>query len=255
MQKPDNTPDSSPDSVKVPVVHLQQLQFRWSPRGPLVLDIPALSVARGERLFIYGPSGSGKTSLLNLMAGVTAAGPGQLLLLGQDTALMSQRQRDRFRAGHIGVIFQQFNLIPYLNLLDNVLLGGRFAPGDQTLNGLRQRALALLQHLGLSPSLFDQPARNLSLGQQQRAAVARALLTRPELLIADEPSSALDSDSRDAFMQLLMDTAAESRSTVIFVSHDRSLQSGFDRALDMRELSLCCDLSLKREPAPTKELS
>lgn len=247
MQNPDSTSKSAADNPKAPVIQLQQLQFRWSPRGPLVLDIPALTVSRGERLFIYGPSGSGKTTLLNLLAGVNVAAPGQLRLLGQDTALMSQRQRDRFRAGHIGVIFQQFNLIPYLSLLDNVLLGGRFAHGDHGLDGLRQRALALLQHLGLSPSLFDQPARNLSLGQQQRAAVARALLTRPELLIADEPSSALDSDSRDAFMQLLMDTAAESQSTVIFVSHDRSLQSGFDRALDMRELSLCCDRAHRKE--------
>lgn len=251
MQNLDSTlesaADNASDKTKAPVVQLHQLQFRWSQPGPLVLDIPALSVTRGERLFIYGPSGSGKTTLLNLLAGVNVAAPGQLLLLSQDTAQMSQRQRDRFRARHIGVIFQQFNLIPYLSLLDNVLLGGQFASGVQEPADMRQRAQVLLQALGLSPSLFDQPARSLSLGQQQRAAVARALLTRPELLIADEPSSALDSDSRDAFMQLLMDTAAESQSTVIFVSHDRSLQSGFDRALDMRELSLCCDRAHRKE--------
>ncbi len=219
------------------VISLQNLQFRWSRQGPLVLDIPHLVVTRGERVFIYGPSGSGKTTLLNLLSGVTAPVAGRLQVLGQDLAGFSQRRRDAFRARHIGVIFQQFNLIPYLSLLDNVLLGAAFAsqPKKEVVD---VDARALLQQLGLDPSLFGREARRLSLGQQQRAAVARALITRPEILIADEPSSALDSDNRDGFMALLMETAADAGSTVIFVSHDRGLQQGFSRSLDMRDLNL-----------------
>ena len=217
-----------------PAISLRDLSFRWSPAEPPVLQIPLLDIVRGERLFLYGPSGSGKTTLLNLLAGVLKPQGGELRLLGQVLNRFSQRQRDAFRARHIGVIFQQFNLIPYLNVLDNVLLSAQFA--RLPLAESRQRAEHLLDALGLSITLLDQPARQLSVGQQQRVAVARALVTRPEILIADEPTSALDSDSRAAFMQVLLDTAAEINCTIVFVSHDRSLQPFFSRVLDIREL-------------------
>jgi putative ABC transport system ATP-binding protein len=216
-----------------PAIVLRDLEFAWSRREVPLLRIPQLQVARGERVFLYGPSGSGKTSLLNLLAGVSSPRKGQITLLGQDLLAMSQRQRDRFRARHIGVIFQQFNLIPYLSVLDNVLLAAHFARLPE---GAPERAQRLLNALGLEPGLAQRPARQLSVGQQQRVAVARALVARPEILLADEPSSALDSDSRDSFMQLLLETAGHNQCAVVFVSHDRSLTPYFSRALDMREL-------------------
>ena len=217
-----------------PAFSLRDLNFRWSATEPPVVQIPVLDIARGERVFLYGPSGSGKTTLLNLLAGVIKPQSGQLHVLGQSFDQLSQRQRDKFRARHIGVIFQQFNLIPYLDLLDNVLLSAHFA--GIPLLPARQRAQQLLDALGLSKSLLNQSARQLSVGQQQRVAVARALVTQPEILIADEPTSALDSDSRAAFMQVLLDAAAEINCTIVFVSHDRSLQTFFSRALDIRDL-------------------
>lgn len=214
---------------------LRDLQFRWAADKPPVLQIPELDIARGERVFLYGPSGSGKTTLLNLLAGVIKPRQGRLQVLGQAFEQLSQRQRDKFRARHIGVIFQQFNLISYLNVLDNVLLSAHFAktPAAQA----RQRAQQLLDALGLASLALDRPARLLSVGQQQRVAVARALVTQPEILIADEPTSALDSDSRTAFMDVLLSTAAQINCTIVFVSHDRSLQNFFSRSLDIRTLN------------------
>lgn len=217
-----------------PVVSLRDLAFSWSRSTPPLLVIPHLNIAAGERVFLYGPSGSGKTTLLNLLAGISIPQAGKLQVLQQDLTLMSQRQRDKFRAHHIGIIFQQFNLIPYLNVLDNVLLGAHFA--GIASSSMNQRARQLLDDLGLARELFQRPARRLSVGQQQRVAVARALVAQPEILIADEPTSALDSDSRDAFMQLLLKSATEAGCTIIFVSHDKSLQPYFSRSIDIRRL-------------------
>lgn len=218
-----------------PAITLRDISFSWSSALPPVLHIPVLDIDRGERVFLYGPSGSGKTTLLNLLAGVIKPRQGKIQVLDAAFHQLSQRQRDKFRARHIGVIFQQFNLIPYLNVLDNVLLTARFA--SLPLAPAQQRAQELLVALGLSTDLLQQPARQLSVGQQQRVAVARALVTQPEILIADEPTSALDSDSRAAFMDVLLATAAAINCTIVFVSHDRSLQPFFSRALDIRALS------------------
>lgn len=220
-----------PDS---PAIALHQLEFGWAGQAKPLLTIERLEIARGEGVFLYGPSGSGKTSLLNLLAGVQLPNRGSIQLLGQDLAALSARRRDKFRARHIGVIFQQFNLIPYLSLVDNVLLAAHFAGLDRADAAVRARQL--LGALGLEWELFERPARQLSVGQQQRVAVARALIAKPEILLADEPSSALDSDSRDAFIDLLLDNARQTGCTVVFVSHDRSLQPHFSRSLDIGEL-------------------
>ncbi len=224
------------DSSSSLAIAVRDLGFSWSRRQPPLLNIPLLEVPRGERLYIYGPSGCGKSSLLNLLAGVNTADQGQIQILGQDLQALSQRRRDRFRARHIGVIFQQFNLIPYLSVLDNVLLAAHFARLTLPPPARRERALALLDGLGLSGDLATRGARHLSVGQQQRVAVARALISEPEILLADEPTSALDSDSRDAFMQVLLAVAERAGSTLVFVSHDRSLADHFDRSLDLRAL-------------------
>lgn len=213
-------------------IQLRDLVFRWHRRLPPVLRVPEWTVQRGQRVFLYGPSGSGKTTLLNLLTGINVAEAGVVEVLGQTMGALSGRNRDRFRARHIGIVFQQFNLIPWLSVQDNVQLSRHFA-GHPVAPGEGEH---LLNALGLSDGLWRRPAHSLSMGQQQRVAVARALINRPELLIADEPTSALDSEHRDEFLTLLMEVADDRGSTVLFVSHDKSLQHHFDRQVDIREL-------------------
>jgi putative ABC transport system ATP-binding protein len=215
-----------------PLIRLRDVKFRWKSPAPWLLDIPQLDIMRGEKVFLLGSSGSGKSTLLNLLAGIARPTSGQVDLLGASFSDLSQRKRDLFRAQHIGIIFQQFNLIPYLSVLDNIVLGAHFA--GQRGQSVQHNAQNLCERLGLSEALLAQPARQTSVGQQQRIAVARALLLKPEILIADEPTSALDSDSRDAFMSVLLETAEQSGSTVLFVSHDKNLQPFFNRHLDIR---------------------
>jgi putative ABC transport system ATP-binding protein len=222
------------EESKVPAVRLRDLRFGWSRRGSALLEIADFGIDRGERLFLYGPSGSGKTTLLNLLAGVLLPQQGSVEILGRDITRMRPFRRDLFRARHVGVIFQQLNLIPYLDVLGNVLIAPHFAKTDRS--GAERHAMELLTTLGMR-ELLHKPATELSIGQQQRAAVARALVTRPEILIADEPTSALDSDNRETFMNRMLQMAGENDTTVIFVSHDRNLQEHFDRHLDIREFT------------------
>ncbi len=219
---------------KIPAIELKDLQFWYQPNA-WRLSIPSLTLATGQHLFIQGASGTGKTTLLNLLAGITAPSQGELWLHGQPLHKLSAAKRDALRASQIGVVFQQLNLIPYLSVLDNVLLRGHFAA--KPMASLQKRAEQLLAALGLSPQLFSQPASALSVGQQQRVAIARALLTEPTLLIADEPTSALDADNRDAFMQVLLAEADKCQTTVVFVSHDQQLKHYFHFELAMADLA------------------
>lgn len=222
-------------------IALADVQFRWRPQGPLVLDIPALTVARGERLFLRGPSGSGKSTLLSLLGGVSVPQQGRVDVLGQPLHALRGAARDRFRADHIGYIFQMFNLVPYLSVVDNVLLPCRFSRGRAQRAAARGDAHAearrLLAHLGLNGDLLSRAVTELSVGQQQRVAVARALLGGPELIIADEPTSALDADHRSAFVALLLGECDALGSTLVFVSHDRALEPLFHRALCLSEIN------------------
>ena len=210
------------------------MRFDWKKRGPGLLEIDEFLIGRGETLFLYGPSGSGKTTLLNLLAGVLLPSQGSVEILGRDITRMRPFRRDLFRARHIGVIFQQLNLIPYLDVLENVLIASHFAKLDP--GSSAAHADELLDTLGMQEHLHKRPTQ-LSIGQQQRVAVARALVTRPEILIADEPTSALDSDNREVFMEHMLQMAAENDTTVIFVSHDRGLREHFDRRHDVREFT------------------
>lgn len=216
------------------------LLYAW-PGKPPVIDIAQFSVARGERVFLRGPSGSGKSTLLGLLGGVLNPARGRVCLLGTDITALSAGERDRFRGEHIGFIFQMFNLIPYLGVLENVLLPTQFSParaaripgGDLAAEGRR-----LLAALGLgSPDYLDRPVTELSIGQQQRVAAARALLGRPGIIVADEPTSSLDHDAREDFLRLLMNECKAQDTTLLFVSHDTSLGPLFDRNLSLREIN------------------
>lgn len=230
-----------------PAVHIRDLAFRWGPGAPLVLALDELVVQRGERIFIEGQSGSGKSTLLSLLAGVTIPQQGEIQVLGEPLQRRSGPARDRFRADHVGYVFQMFNLIPYLSVVDNVLLACRFSRRrrDQALRrspSLRAEAMRLLGHLDMADAeLIKRPVTALSVGQQQRVAAARALMGAPGLMIADEPTSSLDADRRVAFIQLLFDECREAGSTLIFVSHDASLEPLFDRTIRLARVNRAAD--------------
>ncbi len=220
------------------VIELRQLTYRWPKQTQDTLHIPELAIQRGEHAFLRGASGSGKTTLLNLLAGILSPTRGELRLLEQPLHAMRATARDRFRAQHMGVIFQQFNLLPYLSTLENVVLPCQFsARRRERAANVQTTATELLAHLKLDAALQQKPVTELSVGQQQRVAVARALIGQPEIILADEPTSALDSDTRDTFLKLLFDQADAQNSTVVFVSHDPHIATHFPRVIELAEVN------------------
>ena len=223
-----------------PVIHCRDLSFTWPKAAVPTITLPRLELGPGERLFISGPSGSGKTTLLGLLAGVTLPERGSIEILGTDLRKLSGAARDRFRADHLGYIFQLFNLLPYLSVVENVLLPCRFSRRRRQQAGGgrgagRAEALRLLAHLDLDdPRLLARPVTELSVGQQQRVAAARALIGGPEVVIADEPTSSLDADRREFFLELLFRECQRQRAALVLVSHDRALASHFDRQLELK---------------------
>jgi len=223
------------------IISLKGVKFRWQPGQPLTLDIEAFEVEGGERLFLHGASGSGKSTLLNILAGVLLPESGTVQCLGREIDGLSNHERDRFRADHVGMIFQQFNLVPYLSVLENVLLPCHFSARRRDNAGAggsaAKDARQLLDHLGLAGKIGARAVTRLSVGQQQRVAVARALIGKPELIIADEPTSALDADRRGRFLDLLLGKCEALGSTLLYVSHDLSLMNHFSRRVSMSELN------------------
>ena len=221
------------------IISIEHLTHAWD-RGPRVLDVPGFQVEPGESVFLRGPSGSGKSTLLGLIAGVLTPQAGRISVLGHDMGALPPTARDRLRADHIGVIFQLFNLLPYLSVTGNVLLQLRFSPRRRHAAGRDGVAEAkrLLARLGLDDEgLLSRPVAELSVGQQQRVAAARALIGTPALIIADEPTSALDSDARDRFVALLREEVDRSGASLLFVSHEASLASHFSRTLDLSAIN------------------
>lgn len=228
-------------SSHTPTVEIDALRYTW-PGQPPLLEIDSLRIDAGEQVFLQGPSGSGKSTLLALLGAVLVPQSGRLAVLGQDLRALRASARDRFRADHVGFIFQQFNLVPYLGLIENVTLGCRFSRrrrqrlGDH--DAIAGEAERLLRALGLDvTSLNRRPVTDLSVGQQQRVAAARALIGAPELVIADEPTSALDADTRAAFIELLFAEVRRAGSALIFVSHDPALAPLFPRSLHLAQIN------------------
>lgn len=203
-----------------------------------ILNIPSLQIKEGEKVFIYGPSGSGKSTLLNIMAGVLAPTKGNISILGQNLSDLSQGTRDILRGNHIGFIFQNFNLISYLTTYENILLP--LKSSKHRYLKIKDKVFAeisrIAKHLELDEFL-DRPVTKLSIGQQQRVAVARALIGGPEVIIADEPTSSLDDEVTDSFMKLLLEEHKEKSFTLIFVSHDKRLAKYFDRQISLLEIN------------------
>lgn len=223
-------------NIALDALKISGLHFSYPGKiSTTVLDIPSWHIHKGDRVFIQGPSGSGKSTLLNLLAGILTATKGTLEILGQDLSALPARKRDFFRANHIGIVFQQFNLIHYLSVLDNIRLAAHF--GRKSLTDTDLKAQQLFDVLGLDTTLITKKAGDLSVGQQQRVAIARALINAPEILIADEPTSALDNNMRDAFMTALMDISKTQGNTLIFVSHDTALARYFQHVVNLAEIN------------------
>ena len=225
--------------IESDAIHLRDVTFAY-PKGPRILEIPELRVGQGESVFLHGPSGSGKTTLLSLLSGVLQPSTGIVQVLGMDLAAMSASARDTLRGSQMGYIFQGFNLIPYLSVAQNIALPCQLHPQRRAkimASSLMEEVARLALRLDIHAHL-DAPVTRLSVGQQQRVAIARAVIGSPALLIADEPTSSLDTDRRDAFLDLLTEVTGEARqrgahTTLLFVSHDRSLASHFDRAISL----------------------
>ena len=217
-------------------IELKNVQFAYpdTPEKP-VLNIPGWTVESREQIFVHGPSGCGKSTLLNLLSGMLVPSAGEVNILDNRLDKMGQRQRDRFRADHIGYVFQQFNLIPYLNAVETVQLASHFGSGRTGVDA--GEVEELLERLNISPDDWYKPANRLSIGQQQRVAIARAMINKPQLLIADEPTSSLDKENRDNFMSELMSLVKVHNITLVFVSHDLSLSQYFNRIDALSEIN------------------
>lgn len=224
-------------------IRLTDIAFRWPNNTGNTIDIPSLHLDKGETLFIHGASGSGKTTLLNLITGVLSPYQGKIEILGSDLSKEKPTVRDQYRVDHFGIIFQQFNLIPYLNVLENITLPCSFSLRRSTKIDVERKTLTeesqrLLQSLGFADAnIAYRNVTELSTGQQQRVAAARALIGAPEIIIADEPTSSLDADAKQGFLTLLFQEISKSGSSLIFVSHDRSLAAEFDRVLSFEDIN------------------
>lgn len=216
-------------------VHIQSLSYRWPGAKAPAIEFEELLLGDKERLFIQGASGSGKSTLLSLLAGVLVPDRGEVTVLGQSMSQLTASARDHFRSNHLGYIFQQFNLVPYLSVIENVTLPLRFSKERaKRLSDPGEEAVRLLRHLGMaSDDLLDRSVTELSVGQQQRVAAARALIGSPALVIADEPTSALDAANRESFIDLLFRECDTEGSALVFVSHDAGLAPLFDRTVKL----------------------
>lgn len=228
------------------IVSFSNVHFAWPGRRPFSLAIPEFSVARGERLLLLGPSGSGKSTFLSLLCGILHPQAGTIRILDTDITRLSPGRRDSFRSEHFGIIFQMFNLLPYGSIVDNVVLPLQFARDRRTraeaAGGTHAEAARLLGRLGLEPAIVaGRSASHLSVGQQQRVAAARALIGRPEIIVADEPTSALDRNRQQAFLDLLFTETAAAGATLVMVSHDETFVPRFSRVVRLDEIATRCE--------------
>ncbi|MBW8064635.1 MAG: ABC transporter ATP-binding protein [Nitrospira sp.] len=215
------------------MIKLTDLEFRYR-EGEFRLRIPDLSIDRGSTVAVIGPSGSGKTTLLHLIAGVATPLAGRVITNNVEVTRLNDAARRAFRIGNIGLVFQEFELLEYLSVLDNILLPYRINPSLHLDGMVRNRAVELARQVDIKDKL-GRFANQLSHGEKQRVAVCRALLTEPSLLLADEPTGNLDPTNKDRVLDILFEYAAKSEATLVTVTHDYDLLDRFSRLVDCKE--------------------
>ena len=234
------TTNQTPDAGTPDIVEMSGVRFAWPSGRSFEISIESFSLPASSRTLLVGPSGGGKSTLLSLLCGIVRPTEGKISVLGTNIVGLTNAARDRFRAEHIGVIFQNFNLLPYGSVIDNVVLPLSFASDRRQRvernSDVGEEAARLLTELGLDRSALAGSASALSVGQQQRVAAARALIGAPELLVADEPTSALDEQHQERFLNLLFDQLANSGSCLLMVSHDRRIGSMFDEVIELGDV-------------------
>lgn len=221
------------------LIEVKNLKYRYANSFQDTLVIPEFTVQKGERVYLYGPSGSGKTTFLEVLAGILKVEQGEVKILDQVLSGMSEKSRDHFRAEHLGYIFQSFNLIPYLSVQENIALPIHLSlRRRERLKGenIQMVIKDLCSRLGIE-TLLQKKVTELSVGQQQRVAVARALFGNPDVILADEPTSSLDMDHRERFLHLMFELCEQFGTTVLFVSHDRGIQHLFSRAVSLDSIN------------------
>ena len=226
------------------IIKIDSVRFYWSKKSNFKIFVPNLEIKKGEKVLLLGESGSGKTTLLSLMCGFLNPLSGNISINGNTINQLSSKTRDEYRADNIGIIFQQFNLLPYANVVDNVLLPLYFSKvRSNNVSNKKEKVIELFKQLRLPDDIAQFRASSLSMGQQQRVAVARALIGNPSLIIADEPTSSLDADAQKIFLNLMFEQISENNSTLLMVSHDKSLSNQFDRLIDINEILIREDKS------------
>ncbi len=224
------------------IINLNHLNFKYKNTDHFSIDLDHFSIKHPQQVFLEGPSGCGKTTFLNLLTGLIPPNSGTIEILGTTITEQGTLAMDQFRADHFGIIFQLFNLIPHLNVMDNIVLPCTFSKTKKN-NALKHggslsdEAKRLCDQLSIGKDLIHQPIHHLSIGQQQRVAIARALIGQPEIIIADEPTSALDQATKDQFMRTLLHECKQNQSTLIFVSHDTELRPQFDTVIEWNNLN------------------
>ncbi len=217
-------------------IEVNNLKFTFSNTTKQLLNISDLKIEQGEKIFLHGPSGCGKSTFLEIVSGVLNFDQGDVSIDQQSLVKMSPSEKDQFRSKNIGYIFQNFNLLPYLNIFENITLPLHLNGKIKEAKNIQTEVEAICKKLGIA-ELLNQNVGQLSVGQQQRVAVARALVSQPKLILADEPTSALDFDHRDKFLKLLFEICTEKKITLIFVSHDHSLKTLFDRSIAFNDIN------------------
>jgi putative ABC transport system ATP-binding protein len=220
------------------MIEISDLLFRYS-GSDFALQVKRLRIDSAEAVAVVGPSGSGKTTLLNLLAGVLLPDEGQIRVAAQQVSTLHDAARRDFRIKQLGMVFQNFELLEYLSVLDNILLPLRIGAGLKVNKAARARAIDLAGHVGIADKLQRYPGQ-LSQGERQRVAVSRALLLQPALILADEPTGNLDPSNKTLVLDLLLDYARTHAATLVTVTHDRELLQCFDRVVDFSDLNQWC---------------
>nr|BFD31916.1 ABC transporter ATP-binding protein [Pigmentibacter ruber] len=220
------------------IIDINNLLFSYH-KNQKVLDIPKLEIFEKDKIFLYGPSGCGKTTLLSILTGILAANEGSVKVLNHEFVGLKPSLRDQIRGTEMGYIFQLFNLIPYLTVLENIILPCKLNPlrrKNKTLSEIKEKCIEIAKNLNIA-QILSKKATEISIGQQQRVAAARALLGDPKIIIADEPTSSLDEENRELFIQHLFEQCNTQNSSLIFVSHDINLKKLFSKQINLPELN------------------